>query len=154
MKRQAEKYDTGCWYHSSYCKYMYQPCTQCFSYKNTVQEYHSNYMYKLYTQVNAAECHHNAVQFITISLTALWWQQRNFSQASNSQQTPHTSPSRASYVVSIVSILKKIDCVIMALNCRANDKWQWPSKHTRTGIVIELSIAPILDQFWSNIAWV
>ena len=34
-----------------------------------------------------------------------------------SQQTPHTSPSRASYGVSIVRILQKIDRVITAPHC-------------------------------------
>ena len=34
-----------------------------------------------------------------------------------SQQTPHTSPSRASYGVSIVRIWEKIDCIITAPHC-------------------------------------
>ena len=41
------------------------------------------------------ESRHNAVQFITISHTALWWQQQNV----NSQQMPYILPSRTSYVV-------------------------------------------------------
>ena len=57
------------------------------------------------------------VQFITIWQTALRWQQQNINQTSTSQQTPHTSPSQASYGVSIMRILKKIDCVITALHC-------------------------------------
>ena len=44
---------------------------------------------------NAVECRYIAVQFITILHTALRWQQQNINQTSNSQQTPHTSPSRA-----------------------------------------------------------
>ena len=47
----------------------------------------------------------------------LWWRQRNVNQISNSQQTSQTSSSRASYGVSIMRILKKIDRVIMALHC-------------------------------------
>ena len=66
------------------------------------------------------ECHYNAVQFITISHMALWWQQQNINETSNSQQTPHTSPSRVSYGVSIMRILKKIDHVTMALDCNSN----------------------------------
>ena len=50
-----------------------------------------------------AKCSYNAVQFITILFDTAIWQQQNLSQTSNSQQTPHTSPSRASYV----SILQK-----------------------------------------------
>ena len=38
-------------------------------------------------------------------------------QILESQQTPHTSPSRASYGVSIVRILEKIDRVITAPHC-------------------------------------
>ena len=60
------------------------------------------------------ECRYNAVQFITILHTALQWQHQNINQTSKLQQTLHTSPSRASYGVSIMMILKKIDRVIMA----------------------------------------
>ena len=59
-----------------------------------------------------AECRYNAVQFITILHNALRWQQLNVNQTSNSQQTPHSSPSRARYGVAIMRILKKIDRVI------------------------------------------
>ena len=38
-------------------------------------------------------------------------------QILESQQTPHTSTSRASYGVSLVRILEKIDRVITALHC-------------------------------------
>ena len=41
-------------------------------------------------------------------------------QTLESQQTPHTSPLRASYGVSIVWILQKIDQVLMALDCTLN----------------------------------
>ena len=64
------------------------------------------------------ECRYNVVQFITILPSALWWQQQNVNQTPNSrQQTPHTSPSRASYGVSIVRILEKIDRLITAPHC-------------------------------------
>ena len=62
------------------------------------------------------ECRYNAVQFITLLATALYRQQQNLSQTSNSPKTPHTSPSRASYGVSVV-ILKKTDHVITATPC-------------------------------------
>ena len=39
----------------------------------------------------------------------------NFSSVS--QQTPHTSPSWVSYGVSIMGILKKIDCILTTLHC-------------------------------------
>ena len=48
---------------------------------------------------------------------ALRWQQQNLNETSHSQQPPHTSPSRASYGVSILRIMKKIDHVITALDC-------------------------------------
>ena len=39
-------------------------------------------------------------------------------QILESQQTPHTSPSRASYGVSFVKILEKTDRVIMTPHCK------------------------------------
>ena len=44
-------------------------------------------------------------------------------QILESQQTPHISPSRASYRVSIMRILEKIDYVITALHCMSNIVW-------------------------------
>ena len=41
-------------------------------------------------------------------------------QALNSQKTPHTSPLRASYGMSFVSILMKNDRVIKGFYCTAN----------------------------------
>ena len=72
---------------------------------------------KLNSNATTVEYHHNAVQFITILHMTLWWQQQNIYHTSNSQQTPHTSPSQASYGVSIVRFFKKIDCDITAPNC-------------------------------------
>ena len=72
---------------------------------------------QLNINVITVEYHHNAVQFITILHMTLWRQQQNIYQTSNSQQTPRTSPSQASYGVSIVRIFKKIDCYITAPNC-------------------------------------
>ena len=63
------------------------------------------------------ECCYNMVQLITISESGLGWPQRNVNQTSISQQTPHTSPSRTSYGVSIVRILEKTDHVITAPHC-------------------------------------
>ena len=54
---------------------------------------------------------------------ALQWQEQNLNQTSNSQQPPHTSPSWASYGVSIVRILEKIDRVLMALHCIRHIFW-------------------------------
>ena len=53
----------------------------------------------------------------------LRWQQQNLSYISNSQKTPHTPPSWASYMMSIVRILEKTDSVIMALYCITNVKY-------------------------------
>ena len=49
--------------------------------------------------------------------TALSWQQQNMDQILNSQNTPHSSPSRASYGVSLASILVELDPVITAPLC-------------------------------------
>ena len=42
---------------------------------------------------------------------------RNINQSLYLQKTPHSLPSQASYGVSIVNILEKIDRVITALYC-------------------------------------
>ena len=63
------------------------------------------------------QCRYNAARFITILTTALLWHQHNLNQSSNSQPTPHTSPSLASYGVSIMRILKKTDRIITAPHC-------------------------------------
>ena len=59
------------------------------------------------------------VQFITILHMTQQWQQENKNQISNSQQPPHSSPSWASYGVSILRIFKKIDCIIQWAHCTA-----------------------------------
>ena len=43
------------------------------------------------------ECRFKAVHFIPILHRAPRWQQQNVNQTSHTQQTPHTSPSRAIY---------------------------------------------------------
>ena len=60
------------------------------------------------------ECRYNVVHFITILHTKLWWQHQNINQTSNSQQTPHISPTRASYGVYFMRISKKTHRVITA----------------------------------------
>ena len=67
---------------------------------------------------------------MTILPLALWWQQQNVNQTSKSQQTPHTSPSRASYVVAIVRIWEEIDRVITALHCITKLPASKYNKHT------------------------
>ena len=66
---------------------------------------------------HTVECCYNVVQFIMVLQTALQWQQQNVNKTSNSQQAPHTSPSRVSSGVSIMINLKKIDCIILAPHC-------------------------------------
>ena len=66
---------------------------------------------------DTVECHFNMVHFITKSFVALQWEQQNWNQSSNSQQTPHTLSSWASYGLSIVRIMEKIDHVITAPSC-------------------------------------
>ena len=60
------------------------------------------------------ECRCYAVQLIPILPKALRWYQQNVNQTSGSQHAPHASPSQASYCVSIMTILNKIDRVITA----------------------------------------
>ena len=63
---------------------------------------------------SAVDCRDNTIQFFMVLHTALRWQWQNVDETSNSQQTPHTSPSRASYGVSVVRILEKIERIITA----------------------------------------
>ena len=74
--------------------------------------------------MSTVECSYNAVQFIMILQIALRWQQQNVNQTLDSQQKPHTSPSRTSYGVShsIMRILNKIDRInsATALHCTKN----------------------------------
>ena len=67
--------------------------------------------------VSIVKCLYNAVQIITILLRHCDNSGRNLNRILESQQTPHTLPSRASYGVSIVRIWDKIDSVITAPHC-------------------------------------
>ena len=57
---------------------------------------------------NAVEYRYNVVRFTTILFKVQWWQQLNLNQTSNSQHTPHSSPSRVSYGEYIVRIVRKL----------------------------------------------
>ena len=57
--------------------------------------------------LHTVKCRNNVVQFIMILHMALRWQQQNINHNSNPQQTRHTSPSWASYGVSI----KHLSCL-------------------------------------------
>ena len=62
-------------------------------------------------------CHHNTDQYNMTLHTALQWLRHYINLSLNSQKTPHILPIRASYRVSIVSILEKTDHVITAPHC-------------------------------------
>ena len=53
---------------------------------------------------NTVKCRYNAVQYNMISHTAQQWLKQNIYQNYHSQKTTHSSPSRASYGVSILMI--------------------------------------------------
>ena len=59
----------------------------------------------------------NMVQYNMIMHTSLLWLRQNINQGLHSQKTPHNSPSRVSYGMSIVNIFEKTDRVIMTLLC-------------------------------------
>ena len=62
----------------------------------------------MYVNPDTVKCSYNKVQHIIMILhMALRWQQHNVNQTSNSQQTPYTSSSQASYGVSIMRIKKQ-----------------------------------------------
>ena len=75
-------------------------CTPiCCSRKQSLQ-------YFVYT----VECHYNILQYNMVLHTLLQELRQNISQRLNPQKTPHTSPWWASYRVSFMNILEKIDC--------------------------------------------
>ena len=84
---------------------------------------------------NTVECRYNAVQIITILHTALRWQQQNVNQTSN---------SRASYGVSIMRILEKVDRVITTTHCMWFRKRQAVSRKRYTSYVYG---APAMPQY-------
>ena len=67
--------------------------------------------------LSTVDCRYNTVYFIMMLHATLQRQQQNINQILNSQKTPHTSPSRASYGVSVVWIWETIDRVITAPRC-------------------------------------
>ena len=79
------------------------------------------YMNDQYQTKQTLGCRYNMVRFITVSHTALGWQRQNMYQTLTSQQTPHTSPSRASYGMSIVRIWEKTDPILTSLHCFMSD---------------------------------
>ena len=63
-------------------------------------------------------------------------------QALNSQKTPHTSPLRASYGMSFVSILMKNDRVIKGFYCiklyillLLHESWDYLAKHVQVLVI-------------------
>ena len=93
---------------------------------------------------NTVECRCNAVNFITILPSALRWQQQKLNQTCNRQQTPHTSPTRASYGVSIVRNWETIDCFIKAPHCRLVVNVMSAGFSTRIIVWVRLDIYPMV----------
>ena len=60
---------------------------------------------------------YSLVQYIMILHTVLQWQRQSINETVDSQKTPHISPSRASYGVSIERVWVKIDYIITPLHC-------------------------------------
>ena len=101
---------------------------------NNIAEYE---IFETQPFLNTVECRYNTVQLLMIPFMALRWQEQNLYQTSNSQQTPLGSPSRASYGVSIVRILEKIDRVLTAPHCiniRSGTLLQINIQSTRGGV--------------------
>ena len=82
-----------------------------------VRKQHTHVAYLFWVRL-IVKCHYNTVRYNMILLSLLHWLKQNINQTLNWQKTPHTSPSRASYRVSIVRIWEKIDCVITAPHCK------------------------------------
>ena len=74
------------------------------NYRVKCHHFRSQAEYRIY----AVECRYNAVEYNTIMHTSLQWSRQNINQGLHSQETPHSSPSRASYDASIVSFWSKL----------------------------------------------
>ena len=68
-------------------------------------------------QPHTVKCCYKVVQFTMILHTTLWYKWQKVNQILESQETPHISPTHASYGVCIVRIWEKIDSVITATHC-------------------------------------
>ena len=81
------------------------------------------------------ECGDDDTVIMWSNFSALQWQWEKINQTLASWKTPHISPSLASYGVSIVRILEKINRVITASHC-STILWPWvtpknpPDLHT------------------------
>ena len=100
---------------------------------------------------HTVKCRYNAVQFIVIFHTALQWHQQNINLTRNSQQTPHSSPVKSSYGMSVVRKLEKIDCVITALHCICQRKSAWLMNQIFCSCIL-LGFYIILVK-WNKVFW-
>ena len=88
-------------------------------------------------------CHHNTDQYNMTLHTALQWLRHYINLSLNSQKTPHILPIRASYRMSIVSILEKTDHVITAPHCIYTSLFIFPQIiYFPSGYFPKLSIPP------------
>ena len=112
-----------------------------------------------YASETSVDSRYNAVQFITILHTALRLKWRKVNHIWESQQTPHISPSRASYGVFIVKIFEKIDLAITTPRCSKYtlipyglNKWKNKQYHnvTHSCNCTCLALAAWNDMMWSR----
>ena len=81
---------------------------------------HFAYNFSLVNQIwYTVECRYNAVAYIMILHKTLQWIEQSIHQTLNPQKTPHISPWRASYEMSVMRICEKIGRVITAPHCRS-----------------------------------
>ena len=92
-------------------------------------------IYHSYNYTSTINSRYNTEQYITILNMAPQRRTQKSDQILNSKQTPYSSPSRASYRVCVVSILKKVDRGTTALRhtsphtvpiMRRRDSWAFP----------------------------
>ena len=89
-----------------------------------LQVYMFNSMRIIYNTVILASRYHT-VQNNTVLHTALQWLEQDTDENSNSLRTPHISLSRASYWVSIVSIVYTVDRIISGPHCTDKCMCYW-----------------------------
>ena len=103
------------------------------------------------------KCRYNAVQFIMISCTALQKQWQKINKILKSQQTAHIWSSWASYGVSFVNIVDKINSIIMALHCIWNSisspfkyPYHIPIRHKEIHMCYGVLHIHLWTQIWSS----
>ena len=95
------------------------------------------------SMIYRVECRYNAVRYSTILHSTLQRLKSNINRNLNPQKTPHISPWRASYGVSLIRIVNKIGRVITVPHCTWSSYCFWiqsPISQRICDVIIEIFI--------------